>query len=107
LGAALEKYGGHGINSRHRIPNLKGCLIMAAATSASSIGPGSQPDMIRAVQHALIANGYSVGTTGADGVFGSHTTAALEAFQGDAALSVAPVCDAATWAALGPKNGQV
>jgi peptidoglycan hydrolase-like protein with peptidoglycan-binding domain len=63
--------------------------------------------MIRAIQHALIANGYSVGTAGADGLFGSHTTAALEAFQGDAALPVAPVCDAATWAALGPKNGQV
>lgn len=76
---------------------------MAATKSTAPIGVGSPPDMIRALQHALIASGYSVGTAGADGIFGNHTIAALEAFQDDAALPVSSTCDAAAWAALGPK----
>ena len=64
--------------------------------------PGATGDMVRALQHALIANGNSVGPAGANGIFGDDTTAALEAFQGDNALPVRPLCDKATWAALGP-----
>ncbi len=66
------------------------------------LAPGAKGDMVSALQHALIANGNSVGPAGADGIFGPATTAALEAFQGDSALPVRPLCDKATWAALGP-----
>jgi peptidoglycan hydrolase-like protein with peptidoglycan-binding domain len=58
--------------------------------------------MVRALQYALIANGYSVGGAGANGTFGEETTSALQAFQGDSALPVRLLCDKATWAALGP-----
>jgi peptidoglycan hydrolase-like protein with peptidoglycan-binding domain len=68
----------------------------------SPLAPGHKGNMVQAMQLALIANGYSVGTAGADGNFGAATTAALEAFQGDNALPVNQLCDAATWAALGP-----
>jgi peptidoglycan hydrolase-like protein with peptidoglycan-binding domain len=64
------------------------------------LAPGATGDMVRAMQNALIAKGYSIGPTGADGKFGKDTTAALEAFQGDNALPVRPLCDDATWAAL-------
>jgi hypothetical protein len=37
------------------------------------LAPGATGDMVKALQHALIANGYSVGPTGADGKFGDHT----------------------------------
>jgi peptidoglycan hydrolase-like protein with peptidoglycan-binding domain len=64
------------------------------------LAPGATGDMVKGLQHALIANGYSVG--GADGKFGDKTLAALEAFQDNSALPVQPLCDKATWAALGP-----
>jgi peptidoglycan hydrolase-like protein with peptidoglycan-binding domain len=64
------------------------------------LAPGATGDMVKALQHALIANGYSVGA--ADGKFGDKTLAALEAFQDNSALPVQPLCDKATWAALGP-----
>jgi len=65
-----------------------------------TLAPGASGDLVRALQHALIANGYAVPTTGK---FEEATTAALEAFQDNAALPVRPLCDAAAWAALGPK----
>lgn len=65
----------------------------------TALAPGASGDMVRALQHALVANGYSVPVTGS---FDDATTTALEAFQGDAALPVQACCDAACWAALGP-----
>jgi peptidoglycan hydrolase-like protein with peptidoglycan-binding domain len=65
-------------------------------------GPGAAGDMVRALQHALIANGYSVGPAGATGRFDDGTTSAIEAFQDNSALPVQPLCDKVTWAALGP-----
>jgi peptidoglycan hydrolase-like protein with peptidoglycan-binding domain len=64
------------------------------------LAPGATGEMVKALQHALIANGYSVGPTGADGKFGDHTLTALEAFQDNAAQKVQPLCDKACWAAL-------
>ena len=61
--------------------------------------PGATGDMVSALQHALIANGYAAPTSG---TFDDATTAALEAFQDGNALPVRPLCDTATWAALGP-----
>jgi peptidoglycan hydrolase-like protein with peptidoglycan-binding domain len=61
--------------------------------------PGATGNMVRALQHALIANGYAAPTTG---TFDDATTAALEAFQDSNALPVRPLCDNTTWAALGP-----
>jgi peptidoglycan hydrolase-like protein with peptidoglycan-binding domain len=70
------------------------------------LAPGATGDMVKALQHALIANGYSVGTAGANGIFGDDTTTALEAFQDNAALPVQPLCDTACWTALYPAGNQ-
>jgi peptidoglycan hydrolase-like protein with peptidoglycan-binding domain len=62
--------------------------------------PGATGEIVKALQHALIANGCSVGADGANGVFNDDTTSALEAFQDNAALPVQPLCDQACWTAL-------
>jgi lysozyme len=71
---------------------------MAIATLA----PGATGDMVKALQYALIGNGYTVGAAGPNGIFGDETTSALEAFQDSSALPVQPSCDSACWAALFP-----
>ena len=64
---------------------------------ANSIGAGSDPNIIRALQAALVANGY---TAPVNGTFDDTTIAALEAFEGDNALPVQASCDEACWHAL-------
>jgi peptidoglycan hydrolase-like protein with peptidoglycan-binding domain len=64
---------------------------------ANSVGAGSDPNIIRALQAALVADGFM---TPINGTFDDATIAALEAFQGDNALPVQPSCDEACWLAL-------
>jgi len=66
--------------------------------------PGDTGDMVKALQLALIAHGYSVGPAGANGNFGGDTLSAVEAFQSDASVQVQPRCEKTTWAALGPSS---
>jgi len=54
---------------------------------------------VRALQNALVAAGYDVGSV--DGAFGSGTETMLRAFQQDHELPVTGVVDAATATALG------
>jgi peptidoglycan hydrolase-like protein with peptidoglycan-binding domain len=72
-----------------------------------SIAPlrlGDTGDMVKAMQLALIVNGYSIGPAGATGTFDNNTVNALEAFQTDAAIPVQPTCDKTSWSALGPSQ---
>jgi peptidoglycan hydrolase-like protein with peptidoglycan-binding domain len=71
-----------------------------ATPVANKLAPGASGDMVRALQYALIANGYSVGSTPPSGTFDDNTTSALQSFQDSAALPVQPYCDKACWAAL-------
>ena len=64
------------------------------------LAPGATGEMVMALQHALMANGFSPGSF--DGKFGPQTQSALQTFQDDNALPVQPVCDKACWAALMP-----
>jgi peptidoglycan hydrolase-like protein with peptidoglycan-binding domain len=73
-----------------------------ATQRATQLAPGATGNMVKAMQWALISNGYSVGPAGATGTFDNDTTTALEAFQDNAALPVQPLCDKATWTALYP-----
>jgi peptidoglycan hydrolase-like protein with peptidoglycan-binding domain len=68
--------------------------------ATSKLAPGATGDIVKALQHALIANGYSVGPAGADGKFGNLTLTGLQGFQDSAAQPVQPYCDKACWAAL-------
>ena len=52
----------------------------------SLICKGDCGDNVKAVQHLLIANGYSCGTTGADGIYGDKTENAVLLYQEDNGL---------------------
>lgn len=61
---------------------------------------GSTGDSVKALQILLTGYGYSCGTAGIDGDFGSATESALRAYQKDKSLTVDGKCGPKTWAAL-------
>jgi len=68
--------------------------------SLPTLRKGSKGDAVREAQEALMAAGYDVGKTGADGIFGGETLSAVRAFQHDHGLSPDGIIGAATWAEL-------
>jgi peptidoglycan hydrolase-like protein with peptidoglycan-binding domain len=62
--------------------------------------PGDTGDLVTKMQTALTANGFSVGSTGANGSFNNDTLKALESFQDSNGLAVQPLCDVNCWSAL-------
>lgn len=65
---------------------------------------GSTDDAVNDLQQALINNGYAIGASGPDGIFGPATLAAVQNFQSEHGLPRTGVVDAATWYALIPDN---
>lgn len=61
---------------------------------------GSEGDSVKALQILLIGYGYSCGSYGVDGEFGSATENAVEAFQEDMELEVDGKVGSKTWAKL-------
>jgi murein L,D-transpeptidase YcbB/YkuD len=66
----------------------------------SQVSQGSRGSDVSTMQKYLIALGYSCGSTGADGIFGTNTRAAVRSFQANNGLTVDGVCGSQTWAAL-------
>jgi peptidoglycan hydrolase-like protein with peptidoglycan-binding domain len=64
------------------------------------VSQGSRGSDVSTMQRYLIALGYSCGSTGADGIFGTNTRAAVRSFQANYGLTVDGVCGSQTWAAL-------
>jgi peptidoglycan hydrolase-like protein with peptidoglycan-binding domain len=65
-----------------------------------TLSQGDTGTAVQVAQQDLIALGYSVGPTGADGDFGQNTENALTAYQSAMGLPVTGQVDAATWAAF-------
>lgn len=61
---------------------------------------GDSGKRVQQVQCILTERGYSVGTTGVDGEFGSGTQASVQAFQNDRGLDADGVVAHDTWGAL-------
>lgn len=61
---------------------------------------GSKGDQVKALQLLLIGNGFSCGSTGADGDFGAKTEAAVKSFQAKKKLTVDGIVGSATWGKL-------
>ena len=61
---------------------------------------GKKGGDVRAMQRLLIAEGFSCGSAGADGVFGGGSEAALKAFQRSSGLSADGIAGTKTWTKL-------
>lgn len=61
---------------------------------------GAKGDNVKALQILLIGRGYSCGSYGADGSFGTATDNAVRAFQKAKGLSVDGICGPNTWKKL-------
>ena len=55
---------------------------------ATNLKQGSSGSDVKKLQQTLIEKGYDVGGTGADGVFGKNTLAAVKQYQKDNGLAV-------------------
>lgn len=64
------------------------------------LSKGMDGNDVKTLQAALIANGFSCGTAGADGDFGNATAAALRKFQAKYGLGVDGIAGNATWSKL-------
>ena len=64
------------------------------------LSKGMDGNDVKTLQAALIANGFSCGTAGADGDFGRATAAALRKFQTKYGLGVDGIAGNATWSKL-------
>ena len=54
----------------------------------ANLKTGSSGSEVKKLQEALVAAGYDVGKTGADGIFGANTAAAVKQYQKDNGLAV-------------------
>ena len=66
----------------------------------ANLGYGSSGSDVRELQQALIAAGYDVGSSGADGIFGAKTQAAVKQYQQDNGLSVDGIAGVQTQGSL-------
>lgn len=77
----------------------------AVATKGVSItlnqlSKGAKGSQVKNLQILLIGKGYSCGSAGADGDFGTNTDKALKKFQTDNGLDVDGICGKNTWTKL-------
>lgn len=70
------------------------------AVKVRQLSKGMEGNDVRTLQAALIANGFSCGSAGTDGDFGSGTDAALRRFQTKYNLGADGIAGAATWGKL-------
>lgn len=75
--------------------------VTAPASAANPLLiSGSKGDSVKTLQNKLISLGYSVGSTGADGIFGNGTLSAVKAFQTANGLAADGKAGDKTWAKL-------
>lgn len=64
------------------------------------LAKGSKGEQVKSLQILLIGKGYSCGSSGADGDFGTNTEKAVKKFQKDNGLTADGICGKNTWAKL-------
>lgn len=73
---------------------------MATFYNNLKVGASNNADEVRRLQNALISAGYNVGSTGADGIYGKNTEAAVRAYQQATGLAVDGIAGTKTQSAL-------
>ena len=100
--AVVKFQQGHGLDVDGVVgPATWRALESAVASCSIIIKMGDKGQDVKDLQMLLIAEGYSCGSSGADGDFGQGTYNAVCAFQRDRGLDVDGIVGPATWYALG------
>ena len=85
-------------------PSMAGvysCSSGTPATSRPTLRTGDSGSCVVTLQKALIAKGYSVGSAGADGKFGSGTATGVRRFQSDyVGLAIDAIVGQGTWGVI-------
>lgn len=81
-------------------PPLASCRLLRLTV------PAMRGDDVKAVQERLIAEGFFVGPTGADGIFGQRTRDAVIAFQANKGMTADGVVRPQVYEALGIQCGK-
>ena len=68
--------------------------------SLPQLSKGCKGSTVKAMQYMLIGSGYSCGSAGADGDFGSGTLEGLKRFQKAKGLTVDGICGNKSWSKL-------
>ena len=68
---------------------------------------GARGEEVAALQRALVSLGYDVGRTGADGIFGRRTLAAVKAFQRENGIAVDGVVGPITYGKLDERGANL
>lgn len=79
---------------------VKGISNSPVKESKDYLAKGDSGNDVKDMQKMLIALGYTCGSSGADGNFGSITESAVKSFQGDHNLTVDGICGKKTMPAL-------
>jgi peptidoglycan hydrolase-like protein with peptidoglycan-binding domain len=79
---------------------VRTCSTSTPVASRPLLRQGDTGSCVKVAQQALVAKGYSVGTSGVDGDFGAATYRATVAFQRDFALAADGVIGPMTWGKL-------
>jgi murein L,D-transpeptidase YcbB/YkuD len=98
--AANGVYTGQTLKDTVNASDSSGIASGDSVSYHSQVSQGSRGSDVSTMQRYLIALGYSCGSTGVDGIFGTNTRAAVRSFQANNGLTVDGVCGTQTWAAL-------
>ena len=79
---------------------VRTCSLSTPVASRPLLRQGDTGSCVKVAQQELVSKGYSVGTSGVDGDFGSATYRATVAFQRDYALGVDGIIGPTTWGKL-------
>lgn len=75
----------------------KTTAIKTVASTVPYLKSGDENDAVKVMQTVLIYLGFSCGSTGADGSFGTNTTKAVKAYQKALSLTQDGICGKDTW----------
>ena len=74
--------------------------VKTVTVTLNQLSKGAKGEQVKNLQILLIGKGYSCGSSGADGDFGTNTDKAVKKFQKDNGLTADGICGKNTWAKL-------